>query len=141
MQEIDNKIKEFIQEHHVMTLCTCADSHPYCCNAFYAYLAEENILVFTSDNNTRHVAEARANNKVSASIVLETNIVGKIQGLQILGIMFEPENELKHKANIKYLKRFPFAVLMNTQLWCLQMTYLKMTDNRLGFGKKIIQEL
>ena len=34
--------------------------------------------------------------------------------------------------------RFPVAALMDTRLWILKLTHIKMTDNRLGFGKKII---
>ena len=39
----------------------------------------------------------------------------------------------------KYLKRFPYARLMETTLWTLKLSFVKYTDNRLGFGKKLIQ--
>ncbi len=29
-------------------------------------------------------------------------------------------------------------MLMETNLWIVELTYIKMTDNRLGFGKKLI---
>jgi len=138
MQEIDLKITEFINEHHVFTLATSVDNQPYCCNAFYAYMEEENLLVFTSDNDTKHVNDAQTNCMVAGSIVLETSVVGKIQGIQLCGKMYEPKDELLKKANKRYLKRFPFAALMNTQLWILEIEFIKMTDNRLGFGKKLI---
>jgi len=32
------------------------------------------------------------------------------------------------------------AMLMDTTLWAVDLTHIKMTDNRLGFGKKIIWE-
>jgi len=138
MQEIDLKIIDFINEHHVFTLATSVDNQPYCCNAFYTYLEDENMLVFTSDNDTKHIKDAKLNNWVAGSIVLETSIVGKIQGIQLSGKMYEPKYELLKKANKRYLKRFPFAVLMNTQIWVLEIDFIKMTDNRLGFGKKLI---
>jgi uncharacterized protein YhbP (UPF0306 family) len=31
-------------------------------------------------------------------------------------------------------------MLMDTHLWVVKLTYIKMTDNRLGFGKKLIWE-
>jgi uncharacterized protein len=34
--------------------------------------------------------------------------------------------------------RFPVAALMDTRLWIVRLTFIKMTDNRLGFGKKLI---
>jgi uncharacterized protein YhbP (UPF0306 family) len=42
------------------------------------------------------------------------------------------------KSKKAYLKKFPVALLMETTLWVVGITYLKMTDNRLGFGKKIV---
>ena len=41
------------------------------------------------------------------------------------------------KAHTSYLKRFPFAILSNTKLWTIRLIGIKMTDNRLGFGKKL----
>jgi uncharacterized protein YhbP (UPF0306 family) len=140
MNSIDKKIIEFVNSHHVLTLATSTNNVPYCCNAFYTYLESENILVFTSNEETKHIKDVRINNIVAGSIVLETSIVGKIQGIQFQGLMFEPKDDLLKKAKIKYLKKFPFAILMNTQLWVVDLSFLKLTDNRLGFGKKIIWE-
>jgi len=140
MNKIDNKIIDFIKEHHVLTLATSDNNIPYCCNVFYVYLDDENCIVFTSDNNTKHITQVRNNYNVAGSIVLETSIVGKIQGIQFTGKMYEPTDELLSKAKSKYLWKFPFAVLMNTQLWVVEFNFLKLTDNRLGFGKKIIWE-
>jgi uncharacterized protein YhbP (UPF0306 family) len=78
---------------------------------------------------------------VACSIVLETQSVGKIRGIQFRGIMEKPGKELKLKAKMAYLKRFPYAALMKTSLWIVKVNYIKMTDNRLGFGKKLIWEL
>lgn len=140
MFNIDKKIIDFIEEHHVLTLATSVKDKPYCCNVFYVYMADENVLIFTSDDNTKHIKDVNINNFVAGSIVLETSIVGKIQGVQFNGIMFEPQEELLKKTKLAYLKKYPFAVLMNTQIWCLKLTFIKFTDNRLGFGKKIIWE-
>jgi len=136
----DVTIINFIKEHHVLTLATSRDNKPYCCNCFYAYSQELNLFVFTSDKKTRHISEAMEQPMVSGSIVLETSIIGKIQGIQFTGVMYEPKGDLSNKVNKIYLKRFPFAALMDTQLWVLEPNFIKMTDNRLGFGKKLIWE-
>jgi uncharacterized protein YhbP (UPF0306 family) len=141
MQLIDRRIIEFIHEHHVLTLATCADNRPYCSNMFYVYLEEENVLVFASDTATRHIAEALNNESVAGSVVVETKTIGLIRGLQFQGVLFRPEAALKRAAKSVYLRRFPFAVLRGTPLWTLRPTFLKFTDNRLGFGKKIIVTL
>jgi hypothetical protein len=134
----DQRIVDFINEHHVLTLATCFEEEPWCANCFYVYLPDENSLVFTSDNDTKHIKYASHNIYVAGSIVLETSIIGKIQGIQFQGIISEPKDSHYDKVRKEYIKRFPIAMLMDTTLWVVDLTYLKFTDNRLGFGKKII---
>lgn len=140
MNHPEKRIIDFINQHHVLTLATCVENNPWCANCFYVYLEDENCLVFTSDDATKHVQDVSANSKVAGSVVLETGIVGKIRGIQFRGIMEIPQNDLASKAKLAYLKKFPVAVLMKTSLWIVKLNYIKMTDNRLGFGKKLIWE-
>mgnify|MGYP001400238399 CR=1 FL=1 len=135
---VDNRITRFFRKHHVLTIATTVENEPWCANCFYVYLGEENALVFTTDNDTRHGKEFIKNPLIAGSVVLETMVIGKIRGIQFQGIVSEPEGEMLSKAKSAYLKRFPVAVLMDTHLWVVKLTFIKMTDNRLGFGKKII---
>lgn len=136
----DKRIVDFINRHHVLTLATCFDEEPWCANCFYVYLPEENSFVFTSDFETRHIQQASHNIYIAGTVVLETKIVGKVQGVQFQGIISEPKGQFLDKVKKVYLKRFPIAMLLDTHLWVVDITYLKMTDNRLGFGKKLIWE-
>lgn len=140
MNHPEKRVVDFINEHHVLTLATCVENNPWCANCFYVYLEDENCFVFTTDNTTKHAQDAMENPVVAGSVVLETNTVGKIRGIQFRGVMQIPEKELASKAKLTYLKRFPFAILMKTSLWVVKLSYIKMTDNRLGFGKKLIWE-
>lgn len=140
MEKPDKIILEFLKKHHVLTLATALNNEPWCANCFYSFLKDELILVFTSDEKTKHIQDALQNNIVAGSIVLETSIVGKIQGIQLTGLLTESSGELGSKEQICYLKRFPFAVLSNTKLWVFTIKTVKMTDNRLGFGKKLYWE-
>jgi uncharacterized protein YhbP (UPF0306 family) len=135
---IDSKVVRFFRKHHVLTIATTVDNEPWCANCFYTYLEEENILVFTTGNETRHGKEFVKNHLVAGSVVLETMLIGKIRGIQFQGIVSEPEGDILARAKSSYLKRFPVAALMDTHLWVVKLTHIKMTDNRLGFGKKII---
>lgn len=136
----DKRIVDFINKHHVLTLATSKDNKPWCANCFYVYLKEENCFVFTSDYETKHIEDVMEQDIVAGSVVLETHVVGKIQGIQFRGKIFRPENELLKKVKKAYLKKFPVAMLMETTLWVVRLTHVKMTDNRLGFGKKLVWE-
>lgn len=138
---IDKRIIAFFKKHHVLTIATTVESEPWCANCFYVYLEDQNALIFTSGSDTRHGKEFLINRLVAGSVVLETMIIGKIRGIQFQGIISKPEGDLQLKAKWAYLKRFPPAALMDTELWIVNLTHIKMTDNRLGFGKKIIWKL
>lgn len=135
---IDSRIVRFFKKHHVLTVATTVDGEPWCASCFYVYLEDENALVFTSDSGTRHGREFLANPKVSGTVVLETMIAGKIRGIQFSGVVSELSGEMLGKAKLHYLKRFPVAILMDTHLWMVRLNHIKMTDNRLGFGKKLV---
>jgi len=137
LQQMDSHINKFIKKHHVLTLATAFDNEPWTANCFYAWMEEENAFIFTSDSNTRHISDLSQGDRVAGSVVLETKVVGRIRGIQFTGRLFEPWGELLQRSKKAYLKRFPYAALMKTQLWVLEVNYVKMTDNRLGFGKKL----
>jgi uncharacterized protein YhbP (UPF0306 family) len=135
---IEERIIRFFRKHHVLTIATTTGNEPWCANCFYVYLEKENALVFTTDIETRHGQEFIKNPLVAGSVVLETMVIGKIRGIQFRGIVSEPNEKMLQSARSAYLKRFPMAALMETRLWVVDLTYIKMTDNRLGFGKKLI---
>jgi len=131
---LEPAITAFLKKHHLLSLCTCHDSLPYCASCFYAFLEESATFVIATDVlKTRHGREAIENAHVAGTVALETKLVGKIQGVQFTGI-FKEANEEERKA---YFKRFPYALAMQPELWSINITYLKFTDNTLGFGKKL----
>ncbi len=129
------KIVSFIKEHHLLTLATLCENNPQCSNLFYTYLKDENAFVVASDEKTEHIQNVLKRPQVAVSISLETTIIGKVQGLQIKGEMYKAEDTKAKKA---YLKAFPYAIVMNPTLWRITVRTMKLTDNRLGFGKKLI---
>ncbi|MFT5660546.1 MAG: hypothetical protein ACI9TV_001188 [Sulfurimonas sp.] len=88
-----------------------------------------------SSDDTTHIKHTKKNNSVAGNILLETKTVGKIQGVQFSGsiILLEEKSLANH-----YFKDFPYALALNPKLWQIKVTSFKMTDNRLGFGKKLI---
>lgn len=132
---IDKRIVDFIKRHHVLTLATVSsEGEPYCAACFYAYDKERNRLIFTSDDATRHAQQMLQNAKVAIGITLETRIVGKVQGAQVCGIAERGVDEDKRV----YIKRFPYAAMAPLNIWAVEPTFIKLTDNTLGFGKKLI---
>ena len=137
---LDKRIIDFIQEHHLLTLSTSKENIPYCCNVFFIYDEKNNSLIFSSDIKTKHAQDFIENPEVAGTIALETKDIEKIQGVQLLGEIIGLKGERLKVATKKYLKKYPYARLMEIYLWEMKLSFAKMTDNCLGFGKKLIWE-
>lgn len=129
------KIESFILQHHVMSLATRDRDDLSVCSLFYYYEAGENLFIVASSVDTNHIRHIQKNPNIAANIVLETDKVGEVKGLQLKGI-FTKVDAMSLKA--KYFKKFPYALAMQPTLWQIRVNYFKLTDNSLGFGKKLI---
>jgi uncharacterized protein YhbP (UPF0306 family) len=137
----EQRILDFIKEHHILTLAVARDNIPYCATCYYAWQQEQGRFIFTSDHDTKHIRDVVEghNYRVAGTIALETRVVGMIRGIQFTGTIAEPVGEDLKKATARYLKRFPIARMMpGLHIWSLEPDFIKMTDNRLGFGRKLV---
>jgi uncharacterized protein len=138
--DIDTRIVKTIKRHHIFTLATSCGNEPYCCTCFYTYSENENIFIFTSEHETRHIAEALKQKRIAGAIALETKIIGKIRGVQFTGEIYELEGEELKKLRKIYLRRFPYVTpfIKDAPFWKIEPDFLKLTDNNIGFGKKLL---
>ena len=163
LEPYNKKISSFLKKHHVLTLATSSDNTPWVAHCFYAFMEDQMCLVFTTDDDTKHGKQMIENPNVSVGIAWETKVIGQIRGAQISGQALKVEKlkssnvekvknigtfqpriksgagslNLSTAAKSAYLKRFPYAALLKTNLWVIQINTIKYTDNRLGFGTKL----
>lgn len=135
---MDEQIEKFLIENKVFTMATSINEKPYCASCFYAFDKDNKALIFSSDRETKHIEDVLENPVVAGTINIAVNAVSEIRGIQFTG-------ELKLDANEtvlaeKYYKRFPFAKERLAPIWCVQLNWIKMTDNTLGFGTKVLWE-
>jgi len=135
--EFPSRILNFIYRHHVLSLATFDESGLWVSSCFYAFDEENLQFIIITDLETRHGQQALKSSSVAGTVALETRSIGKIQGIQFSGEIHLLEGREKTHAKKLYLKRFPYAILTNTALWAVKLNHVKMTDNRLGFGKKL----
>jgi hypothetical protein len=134
---MDKKISNYISENKVLTIATSVNNVPYCANCFYVFDEDKKILIFLSDESTRHITEAIYNKNVAGTINTEVTTVAKIQGIQFTGEFIQPNEEEKKLFYESYYDKFPFARAKPSPIWGIQLHTIKMTDNTLGFGKKL----
>ena len=137
---MEQKIISFIDGQKNLTFCTSVENIPQCASCFYAYMAEDNFIVFKSDEKTIHISNALINHKVAGTIIPDLDKTGTIKGIQFTGNFIIPTGELLEKAKKKYYSKYPFSLVIPGDLWVVEFVSIKMTDNTLGFGKKLAWE-
>ncbi|WP_207533686.1 pyridoxamine 5'-phosphate oxidase family protein [Desertivirga arenae] len=134
---IDERIVAFLKSQTAVSICTCSENIPYSCICFYAYSEEFNAMVFKSNEDTLHIRQALSNPLVSGSVLPDKLEKTRVRGLQLLGKFFKPEGEALGQLQRTYYKKYPIALTMKGELWAIELSSIKLTDNTLGFGKKI----
>ncbi len=130
---VDDKIVKFIQKHHVLSCSFYTQETIHSASCFYIFLDSPPRFIVASNEETLHVKLAQKIPKVSGTIHLETEQIGKIQGIQYQGIW----GEANRQESRAYLKRYPYAIALSPKLWHIDIEYVKFTDNTLAFGKKL----
>ncbi len=134
---MDKKITNYIADNKVLTMATVLGNVPYCANCFYVFDEKNKLLIFLSDSKTRHISEALKNNNVAGTINSAIKTIAKLQGIQFTGKFINPNEQQTQDFYKKYYQKFPFAKAKPSPIWGINLTSIKMTDNTLGFGKKL----
>jgi len=137
---MDKKIASYISDNKVITFATSVNDKPHCAHCFYVFDEATKTLIFLSDSETQHIKNALLNNEVGGTISTDVTTVAKIKGMQFTGEFINPTEEQKASFYKAYYHKFPFAKAKPSPIWGIQLSWIKMTDNTLGFGKKLIWE-
>lgn len=89
---------------------------------------------------TKHVQDLLKNPTVAGSILPKKLAIGQVRGLQFTGVAQRVQQGIctdPLKLEQIYYSRFPFARTMNGELWFITLETAKLTDSKLGFGKKL----
>ncbi|MGZ3971746.1 MAG: pyridoxamine 5'-phosphate oxidase family protein [Mucilaginibacter sp.] len=136
---MEKRIADFINENKTATIC-CTDGNnmPYCFHCFYAFDEVNGLLFFKSSADTYHIKLISVNGNIAGSILPEKQEFFALKGVQLTGSVLYGDIPGHHKPETFYHKRFPFALAMPGDVWCIQLEMVKMTDNSRVFGKKLI---
>lgn len=136
--KMDPRILAYLQEKHILSLATCADNQLWAANCFYVFDHKQRRFLLLTSAESRHAKLFRQNPNVAGTIHSDTEIVEQIQGIQFSGIITELNGSQADTALPLYYQRFPYAQKITSQLWQIEPTYLKFTDNSIKFAHKII---
>jgi uncharacterized protein YhbP (UPF0306 family) len=128
----------YLKKQHVLSLCCCADDDLWCANCYYVFDELRMAFWLMTESDTRHGLLAMKNNRVAGTINGQPKTVLLIKGVQYRGHIRPLSEEDASEARTAYQRRFPVSRKVSAPLWEITLDELKMTDNALGFGKKIV---
>lgn len=145
MKGIRERLLVFLRAHRVLTLAVSeAGSEPYAAALFY--VVDEKLRFYAvTDPTTRHGAAMLAQEKVAGTVQRDEHEWHEIQGVQFTGSCRQVEGVGRLKAWGLYTTRFPFvasgnvvltSALARTAMWVIEPEWVRLIDNRLGFGHK-----
>lgn len=145
MKGIRPRLLAFLRAHRVLTVAvTAADGQPYAAALFY--VVDEKLRFYVvSDPATRHGQAMLARGVVAGTVQRDEQQWHEIQGVQFRGGCRQLDGRERARAWLLYVARFPFVAsgnvvltgaLAKTALWEIEPEWMRLIDNRLGFGHK-----
>ncbi len=131
-------ILKFLNKQHVLALCAVADGEMWSANCFYVTDAESMTLYFMTEMKTLHGALMAKSPHIVGTIAPHRKTIALIKGIQYRGEATVLSGEEEAHARHLYCRHFPVAIAMKAPVWGLKLSHIKMTDNALGFGKKLL---
>ena len=136
----DAQVHELLQLS-TMALATGLNGSPHVAPVFFVADAEYH-LYFFSASDSQHSRDLKENPASAIAIYQETHDWRAIHGLQMRGLAREviPGFEWNH-AWVLYQEKFPFvrefsAVVKDNKLYVFIPEWIRLIDNRAGFGHK-----
>lgn len=129
-------ISRYLKKLHVLTLCVGENSELWCASCFYTYDERQAAFYVMTELYTRHGELMSRQPQIAGTVSGQPKSVMLIKGVQFRAWAERLEGEDEQQARACYNRRFPIAKAVHAPIWRLQLTELKMTDNRLGFGRK-----
>ncbi|WP_312240392.1 YhbP family protein [Pantoea sp.] len=128
----------YLKKQHVLSLSCHNAQEIWSANCFYFFDEASMAFWLMTEPDTRHGALIEGNPQVAGTVNGQPKSVLLIKGVQYCGRMQRLQGEAESRARSAYQKRFPVARKVSAPLWEITLDELKMTDNALGFGKKIL---
>jgi len=135
------EIWDFVQDNHVLSATAAWNEELWSVNLFYTSDQNNDCVWVMTDENTRHGEMMSKNNAISGTISSQEANIHLLKGIQFSGTIELINDGNTYKEGLKlYQKRFPIAHLHKKALWKLSFIKIKLTNNTLGFGTKLMWE-
>lgn len=132
---MDTRISQFLKEQTIAVVSVVSNERPHSFSCFYAFDEISDSLLFKSSSGTMHIEAVKKNCFVSGCINSPDISIASLKGIQFAGECTIADTE--GEAAKVYYKKHLVAKLKAGELWQIKLTWLKFTNNSLGFGTKL----
>ncbi len=139
METVQQHIEHFIAQQSLATVC-CAgpEGDLHCFSCYYTYNEKLQLLYFKTSEQTTHM-EYLLQNPVLAGTIVPDKLNKMIsKGIQFNGSLLKSSHPQTHDAGKQFHRRYPFALAMPGTVYTIRLDRLKMTDNTLGIGTRLV---
>lgn len=137
MLKFPKPIYQFLQTQSVMNIAVYSPPDFWAASCFYVFDSNDTSLIFFSSLSTKHAKLMKINPIIVGTIATQTNKIDEIEGIQFKGEVILLKGMERKVALKQYYARYPFARLMATDLWKIQLHEVKHSSNKPIFSKKI----
>ena len=134
-------IHHFIFNQTVASICCTNNSgelHCFCC--YYAFDANEGLLYFKTGDQNQHMLWMQQQPQIAGTILPDKLNKLQVKGIQFNGTLLPVGDVATRQASKRYHLKFPLALAIAGTVQTIRLDQIKMTDNSLGFGTKLIWE-
>lgn len=133
---IPQEIAAFIHHNHVVSIACCVQQELWAASCFYAFDESSQRLIILTDSRTKHGRMLLLAPQVAGTIAGQPLEVSAIEGIQFQAIATRLEHEQQAVVLADYYSKHPIAKGRQSEVWALDLTYIKHTENRTAFGYK-----
>ncbi|MGZ3862097.1 MAG: pyridoxamine 5'-phosphate oxidase family protein [Bacteroidia bacterium] len=129
----------FLADNKIASVCfVTGQGIPYCITCFYYFDKTIPALVFKSSRGTTHGDLIKEGAVISGTILPDKVDFLNIKGIQFSGVLMNESDIEMNGLKNKYTKKYLIGSAIPGYIWAVRLTFIKFTDNSLGFGNKSI---
>lgn len=137
MPPLPANIHAFLTEHHVVSLAACHEGELWSTSCFYVFDPVAARLIVLTGKNTQHGRLMLHNPHIAGTIAGQPARIRDICGIQFAARAECIDHSAERRAALDlYAQAHPIAKVFPSDIWQLQLEYIKYTSNRPVFAHK-----
>lgn len=139
METIVQHITQFIEQQTIASVCCMGpEGDLHCFSCYYAYHEKQQLLFFKTSDDSKHMQYLLNSPALAGTILPDKLNKLSIKGVQFNGRLLPLKHPQAKDAGKLYHRTHPIALAMKGTVYTIRLDFLKMTDNALGFGTKLV---